>query len=115
MNSRSAQFRLEDIIKAIDNAQLILDSADFAEYQRDVAKRMGVERCIEIISEASRHVPQELMQRHPEIPWPEIRGIGNILRHHYQHVSDLIIWRAARKSLPELRIVIADFLAENPD
>lgn len=112
MISRRERIRLEDILQAIDDAHVILDSADFAEYQRSVAKRKGVERCIEIISGASRHVSAELLARNPEIPWSELAGIGNLLRHHYRHVDDLVIWRAARKDLIELRTAIEAYLAE---
>jgi hypothetical protein len=35
------------------------------------------ERGVEIVSEASRHLPPELKARHPEIPWQKVAGIGN--------------------------------------
>jgi uncharacterized protein with HEPN domain len=49
-------------------------------FEPDRRKRWLVERGIEIISEASRHLPDELKARHPEIPWPKVAGIGNVLR-----------------------------------
>jgi NAD(P)-dependent dehydrogenase (short-subunit alcohol dehydrogenase family) len=36
-----------------------------------------VERGVEIISEASRHLPSGSKARHPEIPWPKVAGIAN--------------------------------------
>jgi uncharacterized protein with HEPN domain len=68
--------------------------------------RWIVQRAIEIISEASRAIPDELKQTRPEIPWPRVRGIGNILRHEYQGLSDPIIWRVATDELPRLKIAI---------
>lgn len=103
--------RLLDIIVAIDEAAEILDGADFAGYCGSVAKRRGIERCIEIISEASRHIPADACDRHPEIPWLEIRAIGNKLRHEYQRVDDLVIWRIANRSLSPLRSAVANLLA----
>jgi uncharacterized protein with HEPN domain len=35
-----------------------------------------VERGVEIISEASRYLRDELKARYPEIPWPKRAGIG---------------------------------------
>ena len=63
---------------------------------------MIVERGIEIISEASRHLPLELQQRHLGIPWKQVRDIGNILRHEYQYVDQVLIWKTAFYRLPEL-------------
>lgn len=51
----------------------------------------AIERGIEIISEASRKLPPDFKATHPEIPWREIAGIGNILRHDYGQVDAGII------------------------
>jgi uncharacterized protein with HEPN domain len=44
------------------------------------SKRWVVERGLEIISEASRHLDGELKGRHPEVPWRKVADIGNVLR-----------------------------------
>lgn len=74
--------------------------------------RRAVERCIEIVSEASRHIPDDLKDRFPNQPWHEIATIGNLLRHHYQRVDDLIVWKIATRSLPDLRKVIVSMIRE---
>jgi len=83
-----------------------LDGRDFAGHRDAWIVRHGVQRGIEIISEASRHIPAELTDRHPTVPWREIRGIGNILRHAYFQVSDQLIWKIVQDDLPLLRDVI---------
>lgn len=115
MAKRSVGLRLTDILTAIGEAEQILDGADFGAYEADVGKRRGVERCLEIISEASRFLPEELKQKHPDIPWPEIRGMGNHLRHGYQRISDHIIWRAAAKDLATLKPATEKLLSELDD
>jgi uncharacterized protein with HEPN domain len=62
-----------------------------------------VQRAIEVISEASRAIPDELADTQPEIPWPSVRGIGNVLRHEYDGLSDPIIWRVVVDELPKLK------------
>ena len=62
----------------------------------------GVQRALEIISEASRHLPDELLLIAPEIPWKQIRGIGNILRHEYHRLADSIVWSVVTDHLPQL-------------
>ena len=43
-------------------------------FEPDKRKRWLVERGVEIISEASRRLSNELKARHPEIPWPKVAG-----------------------------------------
>ena len=56
-------------------------------FEADIRKRWLVERGVEIISEASRRLSEDLKTRHPEIPWPKVAGIGNVLRHNYENIA----------------------------
>ena len=98
--------RLEDILDAIDEARRFTAGMSFDEYRADPLVRRGVERCIEIISEASRHIPQDRKAEHPQIPWRNIADIGNVLRHGYRIVDQGIIWSVVRHHLPPLRAAV---------
>jgi uncharacterized protein with HEPN domain len=74
-----------------------------------------LERCIEIVSEATRHIPEEIKANYPHIPWPQIAGIGNVLRHDYDLVDDRIIWEVATVHFPELRKVVAEIMSRSPE
>ena len=76
MAERSSVARLTDIIEAIENIRSVTQALALDEFERDWQKRWIVERGFEIISEASRSLPQELKQRHSDIPWPKIAGHG---------------------------------------
>jgi hypothetical protein len=64
-----------------------------------------VERRVGIISEASRHLTEDLKARHPGIPWQKVAGIGNVLRHNYESIAAPIIWKLAQADLPLLEKV----------
>ncbi|HEY3621347.1 MAG TPA: HepT-like ribonuclease domain-containing protein [Roseiarcus sp.] len=72
----------------------------------------GVQRAIEIVSEAARRIPPELQARQPNIPWAQIMGIGNVLRHKYHRVSDTLIWNVVQEYLPPLKAAIVAIEAE---
>lgn len=70
-----------DILEAIANIQADTDGLDFDQFAADRRVRQLVERNVEIISEASRRLPNDARAAEPDVPWREIAGIGNILRH----------------------------------
>ncbi len=110
---RTAVARLIDIREMIDAVTGMIDGVDFGAYRADLKLRLAVERCIEIVSEASRHISEPDKAAFPEVAWPEIAAIGNKLRHEYNRIDDLIVWQVAKKALPGLRPVIISLLARN--
>ncbi len=97
---------LHDILAAIDGIEAAVAGKSLADYQSDWTLRHAVQRGIEIVSEASRRIPEHLRQTRPEIPWRNILGIGNVLRHEYESVSDEVIWNVVRLHLPPLKQAI---------
>ena len=51
---------LHEIVTAIEGIQGAVAGKTFADFQKDWLLRHGAQRAIEIISEASRHVPAQL-------------------------------------------------------
>jgi uncharacterized protein with HEPN domain len=71
----------------------------------------AVVRCLEIISEASRRLPEDLKLRHPTIAWKQMAGAGNVYRHDYEDVSARLVWQTIQHDIPALRQAIQDELA----
>ena len=87
------RYRLLDIVDAISQLELLFGELDFSSFVGDRVKRAACERFLEILSEASRHVPDEWKAAHPEIPWRRVADIGNHLRHAYHSVDAEILWQ----------------------
>lgn len=98
-----------DAIVGIENA---VQDRCYDDFQRDWLLNHGVQRGIEIISEASRRLPAELQQQHGDIPWRQIAGIGNILRHEYHDIQDDVIWDVVVRHLPPLKSAVSAMLAD---
>lgn len=64
--------------------------------------RLLLERRVEIIGEAARHVSEDFRTAHPEIPWRKIVAQRNILAHEYGDIDDEIMWDVATISMPAL-------------
>jgi uncharacterized protein with HEPN domain len=71
-------------------------------FENDWKRQWLVQRGVEIISEASRHLPDDLKARNPEIPWQKVAGIGNFLRHNYESIAAPVLWKLVQADLPAL-------------
>jgi uncharacterized protein with HEPN domain len=113
--TQSPKLRLLHIRDEIGGLEMALADVDFEAYRDSYTLRRATERALQIVSEAAKTLPSELRDGAPEVPWSAIIGIGNVLRHEYQHVDDRRLWDAATVHLPELRPVIERMLAELED
>jgi len=111
MATRSLAPRLTDIIEAIDHIRSEMAGVSIEAFEADWRKQWLVERGVEIISEASRHLTDGLKARHTEIPWPKVAGIGNVLRHDYASIAAPIMWKLVQDDLPSLERVCREELA----
>jgi uncharacterized protein with HEPN domain len=103
---------LHDILQAIERVEIVTAGKTLEEFTADWQLSYIVQRAIEIISEAARRIPLHLKSERPEIPWRQGMGIGNVLRHEYQGLSDAIIWGVVVDELPKLRLAVESFSRE---
>lgn len=90
------------MLQAIERCQryvdaLASDDGDLVDMAED-----AVERNLQIIGEAAKHLPAELTDAHPEIAWPQIRGFRNILVHQYFGVDVATVREVVETYLPPL-------------
>jgi uncharacterized protein with HEPN domain len=97
--------RLTDIVEAIERIRGVLRDTPLDAFEIDWQKQWLVERGVLIVSEASRHLTDDLKARHPEIPWNKVAAIGNVLRHSYENVAAPIMWKLVQVDLPILQEV----------
>jgi uncharacterized protein with HEPN domain len=103
--------RLVDIVEAIERIRSVVAGVTLDAFEADWQKRWLVERGVEIISEASRHLSSEARARHPEIPWTKVAGIGNVLRHDYERIAADVMWKLVQVDLPILEKACREELA----
>jgi uncharacterized protein with HEPN domain len=84
-------------------------------FASDTKTKRAVERCLEVISEASRHIPDEIKDKHPQIEWRKVADSGNVFRHVYHSVAADIVWDTVKFHLPHLEMIIREIQAGLPD
>jgi uncharacterized protein with HEPN domain len=78
MPSDAAAIALRDRERHIAFANQFVAGLDFEAFRNDIRTVFAVTRCLEIISEASRRLPDEMKTRYPAIAWKNMAGAGNV-------------------------------------
>lgn len=111
MIDRSVE-RLQDISRTIGHIRDLLANKTAEDLDTDVVALAAFERFLEIISEASRHLPEEWKQTGPSIPWRRVADLGNQLRHAYHRIDRDVLWSIYENDLPPLEQAICRLLSE---
>jgi uncharacterized protein with HEPN domain len=111
MPSKAADIALRDILHHIDLATGFAAGFELEAFKHDLKTIYAVTRCLEIISEASRRLPDNVKARHPEIAWKQMASAGNVYRHDYEDVAAGFIWETVQRALPPLKAVIEQEIA----
>ena len=85
------KFRLKDIIDTIDQINSLFQGKSYQDLAKDKVAKAAFERFLEIVSEASRHIPEVLKTSRPDIQGRRVSDIGNHLRHAYDRVDSEIL------------------------
>ena len=99
--------RLLHIIDAINEIENYLQDSDLESFVNNSMMFNATLRQLEIISEASNRLSEDLLNENPSIPWARIIGLRNLVIHEYFGIDDLTIWNVIKINLPELKEKVA--------
>jgi uncharacterized protein with HEPN domain len=99
---RDPKERLRDILEAIAAIERHLGGGKAA-FERNELLQSWFLRHLQIIGEAARRLPPELQALAPDIAWPQIIGMRNVLVHGYFDIDTEIVWQAVTRDLPRLK------------
>lgn len=100
--SRNITMYIKDIIDNMENAKRFTEKITYEEFVKDDKTSYAVIRCIEIIGEAAKNIPEEACNKYPEIPWKEMAGMRDKVIHFYFGVNLEKVWLVIKKDIPEL-------------
>ncbi len=74
----------------------------------------AIERSLEIIGEATKHVSELTKLKYPEVEWKKIAGLRDVIIHQYFGVDYDLIWDVVVQKIPGLHHEIIKILKDTP-
>lgn len=103
---RNIAIYIRDILNNMELAEGFVKGMTYEEFVSDTKTNHAVIRCIEIMGEAAKHVPEDVRQKYPEIPWKDIAGMRDKIIHLYFKVSLEKVWLVLKEDIPKLKPLI---------
>lgn len=89
---RDVSLFIKDIFENIERIEGFTAGMSFKDFLMDEKTIFAIIRCIEIIGEAAKHVPEEIRQRYSQIPWRDMASMRDKLIHAYFGVNVEMVW-----------------------
>ena len=100
---RSPKLYIEDIKDSIHKIECYTQKLDFKKFIKSNMTMDAVIRNLSIIGEAAKNIPQNVKNRHREIPWYEIIGMRNKVIHEYFGVNEEVLWKTIKEDIPLMK------------
>ncbi|MBI4318994.1 MAG: DUF86 domain-containing protein [Chloroflexi bacterium] len=100
---RDVRLYLDDILECVEKIQEYTKGINEEQFARNTLMQDAVLRRLEIIGEAVKHIPKQMRDRHPEIPWQDVAGTRDILIQKYFGVRLQNAWKIVQEDLDALK------------
>lgn len=110
--SRNVALYLKDILQNMRDAEEFIRGMNYGRFETDKKTINAVLRSLEVIGEATKHIPDNLRARYPDIPWKEMAGLRDKVIHFYFGVDKETVWLVVQDRLPVIRSMVEKILQD---
>jgi uncharacterized protein with HEPN domain len=93
---------INDIHNSIVEVEQFTFGMTYEAFAADKKTVNAVIRSLEVLGEATKHIPMSFREKYPQIPWTKMAGMRDILIHDYMGVDLKTVWNVIQKRLPEI-------------
>jgi uncharacterized protein with HEPN domain len=108
---RDDRERIIDMLDAIESLQRHTSKGREA-FDGDELIQTWVTHHLEVLGEAASRLGAKFRTEHPEVPWPQIVAMRNILAHEYFSIDLDEVWQVVERDLPELKRKLKEIYEE---
>lgn len=112
MNEREYGDYIQDILESICAIEEFVEGICFDDFVKDKKTIFAVVRGIEIIGEATKHIPVSIRDKYSEIMWKDMAGMRDKVIHGYFGVDLKVVWETVTKRLPTVKPLIEKVLRD---
>jgi len=112
---RGPEQRVADIRAAIARCVRYAEDLDAPEGHAAEMAVDAIERNIAVIGEAANNLPDAVTEALPQIDWPAIRGMRNILIHEYFDVDQAVVRDVIDTKLRALEDALAQYETQDAE
>jgi uncharacterized protein with HEPN domain len=109
-STRDWRLYADDIIESCCKIKRYIAGMTFDVFVADERTRDAVIRNIEVIGEAAKNLPDEVIAKAPEVEWRKVRGMRDVLAHGYFGLDVKVVWNTATTKLEMLEKVVRGLL-----
>lgn len=103
---------LWDMREFARDSRRIVQRIPFARLEKDLVRRLALERSLELLGEAARRVSESTKKEHPGIDWRALIGQRNVLAHDYGVIDHRLLYDNAKQKIPLLLAELDRILGE---
>lgn len=111
---REWRFYVKDMVSFCEKVIDFTQGLDAVSFPVDVMRYDATLRNLELIGEAAMHVPAEMRELAPDVPWRMVVALRNRLIHGYLGIDDDTLWSIVRDDVQPLRDSLAKLLNSLP-
>ncbi len=94
---------LKDMYENIEKANSFIENLSYEEFKADERTNFAVIRCLEIIGEAAKSIPEEIRSKYNDVPWKDIAGLRDKIIHGYFEINLMRVWIVLKEEFPMLK------------
>lgn len=110
--SRNVELFIKDILEYMERAEEYVKGYSFKSFLADKKTCDSVLRCMEVIGEATKGVPETLRNNYPAVPWRDMAGMRDKVIHGYYVVDFGMVWLVVKEDIPKIKPMIVEVLRE---
>ena len=110
--SRIYSHYLADIVESCEHIRSYTEGMTFDDFVSDRKTVDAVARNLEVIGEAAKNIPEEILAEKPEVPWKQIRRFRDKFAHHYFDLNLDRVWSIIETEIETLEAAVRDLLAQ---
>ena len=103
---RDYGLRIQDILDCIGFIESYVKNKSADDFYTNHLLQDSVIRRLEIIGEATKHIPFNVRKKYPDVPWKKMAGLRDVAIHDYIDLVAERVWNTVVKELPRTKKLI---------